>query len=108
MEDRTEQEILRRLAHDPGLKRFDVEADKILPGDVLVNYGPVRDVVRVYPFGQSGDAPFMEIGFGSVAVAIYRHERVTIYRNPDKERKLKRTHSEDGNRCIRIELVEGP
>lgn len=101
-------ELKSRLALNPKLKQFSLTARDLLPGDMFVGYGPLRDVVRVYPYGQSGDATFMEIGLGSVAVCIYPDEPITVFRDPNKELKLKRTHSEDGNRCIRIELAEGP
>lgn len=77
-------EVKEYLRRHPDAKAMRIQAKDILTKDLLCWTDPPREVVRVYPNGQSGSAPFLEISFGRVCVAIDRDELVTVYRDVEE------------------------
>lgn len=58
-----------------------VPAKDVRVGDLYLDcHDEWREVVRFYPFGQSGRASFCEISFGSVCVGVPRDQPVWVKR----------------------------
>jgi hypothetical protein len=75
-------------ARNPRLVRMEAVAEAARPGDIVWFNYRAHNVVRVYPHGQSGCAPFLEISVGGVCFAIYGSEPVVIYRDPTIRRDI--------------------